>query len=186
MEKIWGKTLVTIQKYLARITKTIDSLIYKKALASGYVSTKNLTKQSAFVVTDSIISLSQRKVNLINLNVVCLNALKGIGPNSAKLLILKFIDGLPSAEIASIFGFSNRTYFRKLDKAYDDLGKWLKQNNFSNNYFQRLCKDEGWIMEIFYRSLEDSCDKKDLSQEYISKMIKHLNKSMINKLDLNL
>ena len=85
MEKIWGKTLVTIQKYLARITKTIDSLIYKKALASGYVSTKNLTKQSAFVVTDSIISLSQRKVNLINLNVVCLNALKGIGPNSAKL-----------------------------------------------------------------------------------------------------
>ena len=103
-----------------------------------------------------------------------------------KLLILKFIDGLPSAEIASIFGFSNRTYFRKLDKAYDDLGKWLKQNNFSNNYFQRLCKDEGWIMEIFYRSLEDSCDKKDLSQEYISKMIKHLNKSMINKLDLNL
>lgn len=186
MEKIWGKTLLTIQKYLERITKTIDSLIYKKALASGYVNTKNLTKQSAFTVTDNIINLSQRKVNLINLNIVCLDALKGIEINSAKLLILKYIDGLPSAEIASTFGFSNRTYFRKLEKAHDDLGKWLKQNNFSNKYFERLCKDEGWIMEIFYRNLEESCDKKDLSKDYISKMIKHLKKSMINKLDLNL
>ncbi|MDD4110794.1 MAG: ECF-type sigma factor [Clostridia bacterium] len=184
MEKIWGKTMLTIQRYLERVTKAIDSLIYKKALASGYVSSKRLTERSAFTVTNDIINLSQRKVNLINLNIICLNALKGIEENSAKLLILKFIDGLQSAEIASILGFSNRTYFRKLEKAYDDLGKWLKKNNFINCYFERLCKNEGWIMDVFYKNLEENKEK-DIG-EYINNVVKKLKKSTSKNLELSL
>lgn len=175
--KIWGKTIISVQRYLERVTKAIDSLITKKALASAFVSSKNLTEQSAESVANALIELSERKVNLINLNVICFNALKEIDRLSAKILILKFVDCLPSAEIASILEISDRTFFRKLNLAYDHFEGWLKRNNFTKEYFENKFKKEGWIMEIFYTNKEKD-DKKDVLQKnFINSVIHNLNKS---------
>lgn len=112
--KIWGKTIVSVQRYLEKVTKAIDSLIGKKAVASAFVNLKNLTEQSAYSVANSLIELSERKVNLINLNVICHKALREIDKLSAKILVLKFIDCLPSAEIALLIEVSDRTFFENL------------------------------------------------------------------------
>ncbi len=175
--KVWGKTIMMIQKYLERVTKAIDSLVYKKALASAFVNLKNLIEQSAYFVTNGLIELSERKIRLINLNTICSKALDGIDKANAKLLILKFVDGLQSKEIASMLGFSDRTYFRKLNEAYDDLGKWLKKNNFTEEYFMKNFKNEGWIMEVFYKNKEENKKNENfLNEEIMNGIIKNLNK----------
>lgn len=176
--KVWGITIVTVQKYLEKVTKAIDSLIYKRALASGYVSSKNLTEQGAYNVTKNIIDLSERKVNLINLNTICFNALREIDRVSAKILILKFIDALPSSEIASILEISDRTYFRKLNLAYEDLGKWLLKNKYTDDYFKEKYINEGWIMDVFYKNIETKNKREELTEEqFMKNIIKNLNKS---------
>ena len=63
-------------------------------------------------------------------------------------MILKFIDCLPSSEIATLLEISDRT-FRRLNSAYDNLEKWLLRNNFDKEYFEERLKNEGWIMEAF-------------------------------------
>lgn len=179
--KIWGKTIMSVQKYLERVTRAIDSVIYKKALASGYVSTKNLTDQSSFAVSNFIINMSQRKVNLINLNTICFNALKVIDKFNAKLLILKHIDGLTSAEIASLIGVSNRTYFRKINKAYDAFAEWLENNKLTEKYFCDKYKDEGWIMEVFYGFKEDAYKQNDVvfNTNFLQDILRKINKQVV-------
>lgn len=181
--KIWGKTIMTIQRYLTRVTNAIDSLISKRALASGFVNTRNLTKQNAYSVTKDIIDLSQRKINLINLNIICVNALKGIDALSSKILILKFIDGLHSSEIASLLGISDRTFFRKLNCAYSELEKWFINNHITNKFFENKCKDEGWIMEVFFRCKEENKKKKFSldDKNFFDNIIKIIKKNNINQ-----
>jgi sRNA-binding regulator protein Hfq len=152
--KIWGKTILTVQKYLERVTRAIDSIIYKKAISSAYVNSKNLTELNSLAVSDFILNLSERKVNLINLNTICMKALRGIDRMSAKLLILKHIDERTSAEIAGLLGISDRTYFRKLNSAYEELENWLKTNNYTSKYFENKLRDEGWIIELYLRNKE--------------------------------
>lgn len=176
--KVWGKTIMSVQKYLERVTKAIDSLISKKAFASCYVSLKNLTEQSADSVANNIINLSERKVNLINLNTICLNALKEIDKISAKILILKYIDGLTSADIASLLEISDRTYFRKLNIAYNDFENWLKINNFTDAYFEKRYKNEGWIMEAFYKNKEENEKKEIADEDLLNSIIKNINKKI--------
>lgn len=175
--KEWGKTMVMIQKYLERVTKAIDSLVYKRAMTSVFVNSKNLTEQSAYAVTNNLIELSERKIRLINLHTICSNALKGIDKNSAKLLILKFVDGLPSVEIASLLELSDRTYYRKLNEAYGSLENWLKRNNFTEEYFRTNFKNEGWIMDVFYKNMAEK-EKKEgfVNDDFFNSVIKNLNK----------
>lgn len=170
--KVWGKTMVSVQKYLERLTNAIDSLIEKRAYASAFVSTKNLTEQGAYSVANDLIELSERKINLINLNIICFNALKEIDKISAKILILKFIDCLPSSEIATLLEISDRTFFRRLNSAYDNLEKWLLRNNFDKEYFEEKFKNEGWIMEAFLKNKETH-KKKDVESEDFFKSILH-------------
>lgn len=174
--RVWGKTIISVQKYLERVISAIDSLISKKALASVFVNSKNLTEQNAYSVANTLIELSERKINLINLNIICSDALQNINKLSAKILILKFIDCLSSAEIASLIGVSDRTFFRKLNFAYDELAKWLSRNNYTKEYFEKNYKNEGWIMEAFYKNKEIN-DKKDFSSEdYLDSILHNLNK----------
>ncbi len=175
---LWGKTIISIKRYLERVSMAIDSLIYKKALASGYVSIKNLTEQSAYSVSDAIINLTDRKVNLINLNTICSKALSEIDQNSAKILILKYIDCLSSSQISSLLEISDRTYFRKLNLAYENLANWLKRNNFNEEYFQKKYKNEGWIMEVFYKNKEIK-EKKDVDIKFLDSMMININKKIL-------
>ena len=88
--KIWARTLLTVQKYLERICNSIDACIEKKAMASSFVNSKNMYNNDCASVADWIINMSERKKQLINLNVICISALKGIERNFAKILALKY------------------------------------------------------------------------------------------------
>ena len=150
--KIWARTLLTVQKYLERICNSIDSCIEKKAMASSFVNSRNVYQNNCASVAEWILNMSERKTKLINLNVICLNALRGIDRTYAKILALKYFDKLPSAEIISLMGMSERTYFRKLNNAHDSLECWLASNGYDAQYFVEHFESEGWIKEVYYET----------------------------------
>ena len=152
--KIWARTMLTVQRHLGKVTKALDEVIMKRALSSAFVTTKNLMEQSSETVSNFIINISESKVNLINLNTICINALKGIDKTSAKILILKHIDNKSGSEISKLLNLSDRTYYRRLNSAYDNFAKWLSKNNFMPEYFHNHFSKEGWIMEVYYGSKE--------------------------------
>ncbi len=150
--KIWARTLLTIQKYLERICKSIDACIEKRALASYYVNSKNFYKNDCASVADWIIEMSERKKQLINLNIICLNALRGIDKSFAKILALKYFNRMSSVDIAKIMELSERTYFRKLNNAHESFESWLIVNGYDAKYFEENLKNEGWITEVYYET----------------------------------
>lgn len=150
--KIWARTMLAVQRHLGKVAKKIDEIIMKKAVASVYVTSKNLMEQSCENVSNFILNMSESKVNLINLNTICVNALKGIDKISAKILILKHIDGRSGAEISKLLNLSDRTYYRRLNSAYESIACWLKKNNYTPEFFEKHFSKEGWIMEAYYLS----------------------------------
>ncbi|MBO4412558.1 MAG: DUF1492 domain-containing protein [Clostridia bacterium] len=147
--KTWAKTVLTVQKYLDRVCASIDECISKKSTAAFNVNTKNIYKNDCFCVANYMIDLIDRKKSLINLRVICNNALKSIDRLSAKILVLKFIDRMPSATIAKLLNLSERTYFRKLNAAYENFEDYLIQNGFDAEYFENSYVNEGWIMDVY-------------------------------------
>ena len=148
--KIWARTILTVQRHIAKVVRALDEIIYKRALSSIFVTTKNLTEQSSEAVSNFIINVSETKVNLINLNTICIDGLKTIDKLCSKILILKHIDGRTSLEIANLLNISERTYYRRLNKAYELFADYLQENGFCEQYFMDKFANEGWIMEVYY------------------------------------
>lgn len=150
--KIWGRTILTVQKYLERVCSSIDACIEKKINASCYVTSKNFAENSAEFLANWIISMTNKKVNLINLNVICMDALRGIDRNLAKILALKHFEGMQARDIIEIMGLSERTYFRRLNSAYIEFEKYLMAHGYTPTFFEKMLEKEGWITEIYYEN----------------------------------
>lgn len=152
--KSWARTMMVVQRHLGKVTKALDEVIYKRALSSGYVTSKNFTEQSSEAVSKFIINVSQTKINLINLNTICIDCLKNINKLYSKILILKHIDGRTSQEISKLLGISERTYYRRLNCAYDNFATYLNNKGYNNEYFMNKFLGEGWLMEVYYNSVD--------------------------------
>ena len=158
--KTWAKTILTVQKYLDRVCASIDECVNKKSTAAFNVNSKNIYKNDCFYVANYMIDLIDRKKNLINLRVICNDAVNGIDKLSAKILVLKFIDRMPSVEIAKLLNLSERTYFRKLNAAYVNFENFLQNSGFDAEYFEDNYKNEGWILDV-YEEIEKQTGKTD-------------------------
>ena len=158
--KTWAKTILNVQKYLDRVCAAIDECVNKKSTASFNVNSKNIYKNDCFYVSNYMLDLIDRKKGLINLRVICNDALKNMDSISAKILVLKFIDRMPSLTIAKLLKLSERTYFRKLNVAYDNFENYLTNNGFNAEYFECNYKNEGWIIEV-YDEIEKQTERAD-------------------------
>ncbi len=149
---VWVRTILTVQKYLERVCFSIDACIEKKINASCYVTSKNFAENSAEFLSNWIIGMTNKKVNLINLNVICMDALRGIDRNLAKILALKHFEGMQARDIIDIMGLSERTYFRRLNNAYIEFEKFLAKHGYTPAFFEKMLEKEGWITEIYYEN----------------------------------
>ena len=58
----WSKTIMTVYKYLKRMTLAFDRLIDSKATNSFYTSTNNYAFNNVFYITNSMLELIDRNV----------------------------------------------------------------------------------------------------------------------------
>ena len=146
----WSKTIMTVYKYLKRMTLAFDRLIDSKATNSFYTSTSNYAFNNVFDITNSMLELIDRKVTLINLKVLADKVLKSMKPEYAKILILKYIENQKGEQIAKTINCTLRTYFRKSGLALENFYKTLCVLGYDSDKLTKMLKGEKWIMSVYY------------------------------------
>ena len=167
-EIIWTRTILSVYRYLERISNAIDKIVKRSAIASGFLSHQNYYYNNVLSISQKIIDLSQRKVTIINLKVLIDDILKTLSKKDAAVLIEKYIDCLKIKEIAQRENLSVRTVFRRIENAEISFAKTLRLKGYCESKLASLLKDEKWINNVFCRLAqkeEDIC----LSNGYIEK-----------------
>lgn len=70
--EIWGKTLLSLYRHLGAISNSIDNLIKRIGINSAF---NHSVYNSAYVDSNKIIELTERKIKIINLKVLIEKAL---------------------------------------------------------------------------------------------------------------
>ena len=158
-EKNWCKTLLVSYSHLETICGAID----KTVLSCGLSSCN--TYCDAEFVANKMINLIERKKFLINLKVLIDNALSKIKNSFARVLMLKYVDGVDSKLASEVMKISPRTYFRQINAGLDSLWGALLHMGYNTLSLYELLKDENWILEIF-----NSYSKKDINETDIQNL----------------
>ena len=169
-EILWTKTILSVYRYLERISNAIDKIVKRSAFASGYLSQQNYYYNNVLSVSQKIIDLSQRKITLINLKVLIEDVLKTISKKDAQILIERYIDGDKCKQIAQKYNLSIRTIFRRIESAEIAFAKTLKIKGYCESKLTNFLKDEKWITNVYCRlsqKEEDFC----LSNGFIEKAV---------------
>jgi len=151
---IWGKTILSVYKYLDRVSAAIDKLVKENALNSFYYGGINQSKNGVMEVSQRILELTERKKRLINIRVLADNALLDCNRGSARILIERYMDGDSSQEIAQRHGLNIRTYFRHLSSAEENFTSNMAKLGFSDKKLNQYLAGEKWIIEV-YNKLKD-------------------------------
>ena len=146
---IWCKSFLSIYTLIPSIIKGIDNLILLKGVNS--CETSYTTANSTINQVETILNLSQKKVNIINLRVLIDEALLEMNESNSKLLILRYIDNISIDKVAQALKISKRTFFRKLNLAINELEKILKNKVFNNKTIYINFSKEKFFDDIFNR-----------------------------------
>lgn len=113
-----------LYRYSKSLIISIDNLVEMNALNSFY-SYKNNSKSTLDVYND-ITNLMEKKIDILNFRVIFKKCFKFLDEKSRKILKLKYFNKIKCEEIAKLLKLSNRTYFRRLEKAEVNFINLLK------------------------------------------------------------
>ena len=131
-EKIyWAKSIILSYRYLERMCGALDKQIKQIASNSFYQTSFFEKVNSVHNVSREIIDLSQRKLDYINIKVLVEKILSSINEKLSKVLIFKYIQCLKNEQITSVLKISERTMFRRINKAFIDVA--IKMEEFVFN-----------------------------------------------------
>ena len=174
MKNCWGKTILSVYRYLEIIAGAIDKLVETRALYSRHQNSSNYSSSNVFHTCEKITELTDKKVLLINLKILCEKALFAIDRKYARVLTAKYVDERRSSQSAELFGVCSRTYFRYVALAEDCFEKELAKMGYDSVRLREECKDEVWIMNVYNQLISSKgddivvLDKKALDRVYSS------------------
>lgn len=157
-EIIWTKTILTVYRYLERVSGAIDKIVVRSGLSSGNVYGQNYLYNNVLSISQKIIDLSERKVTLINLKVLTEEILKKLKPEDVKILIERYVDGKKYKDIAERNGISLRTVYRRLDASEEIFARFLSVRGYTPSKLSLMLSKEKWILNAFNHIKEKSED----------------------------
>lgn len=166
----WTKTILTVYKYLERISGAIDKIVEKSALASFNIIGQNYHNNNTLSISNKIIELSERKVTLINLKVLVEQTFLEISEKDAQILIEKYVDGRKTIEVADRFELSLRTCFRRISSAENSFKSKLCAKGYNDIKIADMLKDEGWIIRA-YNNIATKEGEFEISNSYLEKAV---------------
>ena len=146
--KGWGRTVLSVYNYLGTVTNAIDKVVKARALNSFYYNSTSYGYNDIYSISEHIISLTERKINLINLKLVCEKILGKMKNEHARLLISAFIDKRRAVDTAKYLNISLRSYFRKMKIALETFNIELNKLGYTDSYLYKTFRDECWIMDV--------------------------------------
>ena len=145
--KIFGKTLLSVYRYLETITNAIENLVDKTTMNSMYLSQqKNLT---TFDLSTKLLDLLDKKQKMINLKVICEKCVNQLDDQDKKILYLIYFEGVKSTMISKILNISIRTVFRRKEIALTNFEFLLRKEGYDINYFKENYSSEKWLMDYY-------------------------------------
>lgn len=151
----WAKTILMVYRLLEKVADGIDKIVIKRAENAGIYYGDLYGFNNIYKISESILNLTERKICLINLKLICEKALENSDKELSRILISNYIDNNKAHETASILNLSMRSYFRKHNKALLNFSNALKRLGYNEEYFENMLKDEVWI-----KNIKQSVDKK--------------------------
>jgi len=171
-ELIWARTLLSVYRYLERISGAIDKIIMQSALNSSNILGQNYFYNNVYSITQKLIDLSERKITIINLKLLTEEILKELSVRDAQLLIEKYFDRQKFKDIAERSDVSIRTVFRKLETAETNFNKRLIAKGYNDLKLKQFLKNENWIMQVHDRLTSKNVGEElDLSDIYLAKAV---------------
>lgn len=157
--KAFSKTLLEVYNSLEIVCERIDKMVDNKASeGSTYGRTGN-----SLELFNSIINLTERKVNLINLKLRIEQSLIKLSPIEAKVLILKYVDRLTYKQISTLTNQNIRTTFRYVEKGIENFTKNIKLNGLTEEFIRNKYSEEKWLFQICeMNETSKSLDKENL------------------------
>ncbi len=157
---VWGKTLLSVYRYLERIADAIDNIIEKKAVQTSSMLGSDALTHNTLALANKIIDLSERKVKLINIKLLIEKALSSMDEKGAKILILKYFDNLPCEEILKTLNLSRRTYFRRIGEMEGAFEAQCAMFGFPMERLDSYLASESWIVSVKEKFLKSNKDEK--------------------------
>lgn len=148
-EMVWSKTILTVYRYLERVSNAIDKIVRRSGLSSGNIYGQNYLRNNVLSISQKMIDLSERKVTLINLKVLTDEIFTKMKKEDACLLIERYIDGKKVKDIALKHNFSIRTAFRKIEIGEIFFTKALISRGFVPAKLEKQLSGEKWILRAY-------------------------------------
>lgn len=159
----WGKTILSVYKYLDRVSQAIDKLVKENAVNSFYFTGTNQSRNGVMQVAQRILNLTERKKRLINIRVLADTVLLECERTSAQILIEKYMDGDSSQEIADRHNLNIRTYFRHLAAAEEKFSALMAKYGFTDKKLNEYLSDEKWIVEVYEKLREEELEEEQIA-----------------------
>jgi|GEM_PF-3008384 len=169
---ILGKALLNIYRYLEPMADAIDRQI----------KTKTYEPEVSFGCSmDSfageIISLTERKIHLINIKVLIDKSISKLNEKNKKLILLRYIDNVSPAEISELLGVCMRTFFRRANSAFEAFCRMLEIENILCNDFLSKVTKEKWFSNFigfFDEKANDQNNNQLLICDYLMRKVKQV------------
>lgn len=142
--KNWCLTFLNIYRYLETISNSIDKLVGKYILKSSFDSST-----TTYDVANKIIEYTERKKNLIKLQLIVDEAMAKMRLVDVKIIMLYYKDGTKSADIADMLQMGQRTFFRRKGMAVESFCKCMHSLGYSTEFFQEKFSKEHWLMNVY-------------------------------------
>ena len=162
------KALLKIKRNLPNIINILDKLIERKAsmlFPSTSIQTSNFNQ--TYNQVEKVISLTERKDKLLNLNIISEKILECLSPADKKLLILKYTHRNKISEISKEINITERSVYRKINSAINKISEYMLNKNWTISFLDNQIGEESWIIDII----------EEVENEDIVNKTKHYNKS---------
>ncbi len=138
-----SEALIKIYRLLRKKCDAIDKFIHNHALYFGPCT----AEYGALDVCNNIIELMTRKNQLINLKIIIDKAIESLNEKDKKILFIKINYNLQMNEICGILDLKERTAFRRIEKAFENLAEALNNSKYYVK-LQKIIDSEDWIQDI--------------------------------------
>ena len=122
-----SEALIKVYRLLNKKCEAIDKFITNHALYFGPTS----EEYCALDVCNNIIDLMERKNQLINLKIIIDSAIKTLSEKDKKILYIKMHYKISMLELCGILEIKERTAFRMIERAYENLTEALNKSKYS-------------------------------------------------------
>lgn len=138
-----SEALVRIYRMLNKKCEAIDKFIQNHAYYFGPCT----ADYGSLDVCNNIIELMTRKNQLINIKIIIDKAIETLSEKDKKILFIKIHYNLQMNEICGILELKQRTAFRRIERALENLTEALNNSKYSRK-LDMIIHNEDWIQDI--------------------------------------